>query len=146
MVYWSGFYILMAMQKIIFLFLLLSFPARAEIVVIGNIKNTHQQLTQLQVQDIFMGRSRSFPNGTLAYPLDQKDLRDEFYLKLTNRPIAQINAYWARLKFSGQTFPPIKVSDDQSMLKAVHDYPGAIGYIDKKNVDEAVVRILFILE
>ena len=126
--------------------MLLSTHTAAEIVVIGNLQNSHQELTILQVQDIYMGRTRAFPDGKLAYPFDQTDLRPEFYLKLTQRPVAQINAYWARLMFSGQTSPPTKLPDDQSIIKIVQEHEGAIGYIDKENVDESTMRILLILE
>ena len=137
----------MAMKNIIIslFFLLISNHIAAEIVIIGNIQNTQQQLTQLQVQDIFMGRTRAFPGGKFALPFDQLDLREEFYQKLTDRPIAQINAYWARLMFSGQTSPPTKLPDDQSMIKMVQENEGAIGYIDKINADEQIVRILLLL-
>lgn len=125
--------------------LLLSTHTPAEIVMIGNIKNT-QQLTVLQVQDIYMGRTRTLPDGNLAYPFDQTDLRDEFYLKLTQRSVAQINAYWARLMFSGKTSPPTKLADDQSIIEIVKKHEGAIGYINKENADVSTVRILFIME
>ena len=126
--------------------LLLSTYTVAEIVVIGNIQNNQQELTALQVQDIYMGRTRAFPDGKLAYPFDQTNLRSEFYLKLTQRPIAQINAYWARLMFSGQTSPPTKLPDDQSIIKIIQEHEGAIGYIDKENVDKQTMRILLVLE
>ncbi|NOR81154.1 MAG: hypothetical protein GQ529_10045 [Methyloprofundus sp.] len=127
------------------LLLLLSTYVVAEIVVIGNIKNT-QQLSALQIQDIYMGRTRTLPDGKLAYPFDQADLRGEFYLKLTQRPVAQINAYWARLMFSGQTSPPTKLPDDQSIIEMVKKHEGAIGYINKENVDKSTVHILLMME
>ena len=125
---------------------MLSTHTFAEIVVIGNIQNSQQQLTALQVQDIYMGRTRTFPDGKLAYPFDQADLRGEFYIKLTQRPVAQINAYWARLMFSGRTSPPTKLPDDQSIIEIVKKHEDAIGYINKENVDEQTMRILLILE
>jgi len=136
------------MKKFIisFFLLLLSTHTFAEIVVIGNIQNSQQQLTALQVQDIYMGRTREFPNGKLAYPFDQTNLRGEFYLKLTQRPVAQINAYWARLMFSGRTSPPTKLPDDQSIIEIVKKHEGAIGYINKENADESAVRILLLME
>ncbi len=128
-----------------FLFCLAS-QAIAEIAVITNVQNNQVPLTRLQVQDIFMGRMRAFPNGQFATTYDQTTLRDDFYQQLTQRPIAQINAYWARLMFSGQTSPPIKLTDDQSVIKAIQENIGAIGYINKKNASHQAIRILFILK
>ena len=136
------------MKNFIISFFLLLLPTHtlAEIVVIGNIKNSQQQLTAVQVQDIYMGRTRTFPDRKFAYPFDQTDLRGEFYLKLTQRPVAQINAYWARLMFSGKTSPPTKLPDDQSIIEIVKKHEGAIGYINKENIDEQTMHILLILE
>jgi ABC-type phosphate transport system substrate-binding protein len=118
--------------------------AQAEIVVIGNLKNNLQSLNSIQVEDIFMGRTRSLPNGRVAIPVDQSNLRPEFYQKLTARPIEQINAYWARIMFTGQTSPPMILADDNAVLTIVNENRDAIGYIDKKNVDSRV-RILLII-
>ncbi len=82
-------------MKILLLFLLLSnsaLLASAEIVVIGNLDNELTSLTKKQVQEIFLGRTRTYSNGIRALPFDVPDLRIEFYEKLTNRPIEQINA------------------------------------------------------
>jgi ABC-type phosphate transport system substrate-binding protein len=138
----------MAMKNFILscFILLLSTQSVADIAIIANLQNSQHQLSALQVQDIFMGRTRSFPNGQFAITFDQQALRNDFYQKLTGRPIAQINAYWARLMFSGQTSPPTKLADDQSIIKVVQENAGAIGYIDSKNVDAQSVRILLILK
>ncbi len=133
-------------KYIICIFLLLSGYAVAEIAIIGNIQKKQLQLTKLQVQDIFMGRTRTFPDNTFAVPFDQLNLRAEFYQKLTNRPIAQINAYWARLMFSGQTLPPSRLPDDQSIIKMVQENKDAIAYIDKENADKKMIHILLILQ
>lgn len=93
-----------------------------------------------------MGRSRSFPEGNYALPLDLNPLRSEFYFKLTGRPVEQINAYWARIMFSGQASPPIMLPDEQTLLKTIRENTDAIGYIDSNQVDESQVRVLFILK
>jgi ABC-type phosphate transport system substrate-binding protein len=134
------------MQKIIIAFFLIFFAtlAQAEIVVIGSLKNNLQSLNSIQVEDIFMGRTRSLPNGRVALPVDQVSLRSEFYQKLTLRPIEQINAYWARIMFTGQASPPMVLPSDKAVLAIVNENKDAIGYIDRKSVDSSV-RILLIL-
>ena len=127
------------------LLLPLSISVATELVVIGHLSSDEQTLTILQVQSIFMGRNRSLPNGVLAFPLDQSVLRTKFYQQLTLRPIAQIDAYWARLRFSGQRSPPKKLSNDELVIKMIQDNEGAIGYIDKINVDETKIQVLLVL-
>ena len=103
-------------------------------------------MTRKEVKDVFMGRTRLLPNGSFALPVDQHGLRSDFYQALTNRPIEQINAYWARIMFSGQASPPMKLPDSQAVVNVVTENKGAIGYVDQKQVDEALIKVLLILQ
>lgn len=134
------------MKLLITLLLLFSSTLRADIAVIGNINNELKPMTQKEVKEVFMGRSRSLPNGSFALPLDHQKLRADFYLSLTNRPIEQINAYWARIIFSGQASPPIKLPNSRAIIKVVTDNKGAIGYINTTDIKENKIRILLILK
>lgn len=133
-------------QYLILLFLVLFMPsAHAELAVIAHVKNNIDILTSKQVQDIFMGRTRNFPNGKFALPIDQSSpLRAEFYQKLTGRPVEQINAYWARIMFTGQASPPQQLPDDEAVLQTVRENEGAIGYINQIRVDKTV-RVLLLI-
>lgn len=128
---------------LVLLFLVIFTPsAKAELVVIAHLKNNIDSLSAKQVQDIFLGRTHIFPNGRFALPIDQSSsLRAEFYQKLTARPVEQINAYWARILFTGQASPPQQLPDDEAVLQTVRDNEGAIGYIDKTRVNNTI-RVL----
>jgi len=130
------------MRILILPLLLMVFAVHAEVAVIGNLHNPTEALSAKQVQDIFLGRTRTFPDGRFALPIDQSsDLRGEFYQKLTSRPVEQINAYWARIMFTGQASPPLQLPDDEAVLKVVRENEGAIGYVSKPHVD-TTVRVL----
>lgn len=120
--------------------------AHAEIVVIGNINASFNSLSKEKVQEIYMGRSRELPDGSFALPIDYTELRTEFYTRLTGRPIDQVNAYWARLIFSGQAIPPQKIQNEQVLIKAVMDNKNVLTYVEKKSVGTKPVKILFALE
>lgn len=127
------------------LLVLFMLPAQAELVVIVHIKNNIDSLTAKQVQEIFLGHTRIFPNGKFALPIDQSSrVRTEFYEKLTARPIEQINAYWARIMFTGQASPPQQLPDDAAVLQTVRENEGAIGYIDKTRMDRTVRALLLL--
>jgi ABC-type phosphate transport system substrate-binding protein len=131
------------MKNLIFLLLLLICPAiRADIAVIANIDSGISTMTKQEVEEVFMGRTRILANGDVVLPLDQSELRSDFYLKLTNRPIAQINSYWSIILFSGQASKPMQLSDDETVIKTVSKNKGAIGYVNAKNADKKLVRIL----
>lgn len=126
--------------------LLLASATQAEVAVIVHATNTVENLSPRQVQDIFLGRTRTFADGRSALPLDQSSqLRAEFYQTLTARPIEQINAYWARLLFTGQASPPPQLPDDAAVLKTVRENDTAIGYVDPKHIDNTV-RLLLLLK
>ncbi|MCK5889664.1 MAG: hypothetical protein KAG19_06960 [Methylococcales bacterium] len=126
------------------LLLMFSSIATAEIVVIGSLDNELNSLTKRQVIAIFMGRTRSFSNGVRALPLDEESLRNEFYETLTHRSIKQIDAYWARLTFSGQTSSPPMRQSQQHIIDEVKISKGKIAYIRKEDLaDDSQVKILF---
>jgi len=136
------------LKNIIILLLISVFSSQlhAEIIVIGNLENNIPTMTKKKVQEFFMGRTRFFSNGVRAVPIDASDLRKGFYQKLTHRPIEQINAYWARLTFSGHSTPPSKMPDQQAVIIAVKKGKGAISYINRDKMNESQVKPLYIFE
>ncbi len=135
------------MNKILLLLMIILAPATAtaELVVIANANNKLKSIEASSLQDIYMGRKRAFEDGSMALPIDQAKLRTDFYLKLTNRPIEQINAYWARIMFSGEASPPRIMPDDASVISTVKENTGAIGYVSEESVNKEV-KILLILK
>lgn len=125
--------------------LLANTSLRAEILVIVHPSNDISELRPTEVIDIFMGRYNTFKNGVKAVPLDQSELsgiRDRFYVRLTGRTISQINAYWARLIFTGRTKPPAIAEGDLSIISMVKNNQNAIAYIDSQNINSGVKIVL----
>jgi hypothetical protein len=91
-----------------------------------------------------MGQAKSLTNGKKVIPLDLKADSVEkklFYKWLVNRDINDINAYWAKLLFSGRAIPPYTVKSPQQVIEYVSKNPHAIGYIDEKDLTETVQAI-----
>lgn len=134
------------MKALLITLALLASAARAEVAVIVHPNNTAASAKLRDVQDIFMGRVRAFPDERYTVPIDQPPpLRAEFYQLLTSRSLAQINAYWAQLLFTGQNSPPLQLPNDQAVLKMVRENEGAIGYVHPAAVDRSV-RLLLLLK
>jgi ABC-type phosphate transport system substrate-binding protein len=107
--------------------------ADTEIVIIAHANNEMGELTRKQIADIYMGRITSLPNGNIPLPLDYQgdsDARSRFYQSITGKNIAQINAYWARLSFTGQANPPRRLADKAAILKVVEKNQDALGYVE----------------
>ena len=119
---------------------------RAEPVVVVNAASSIQRLSQDEIINIFLGRYRRLPNGETAIPIDQPDgdpLRAEFYRRLVNKDLNEINAYWARLIFSGRTSPPIQAVDAAEVIQLLKANPGGITYVERNQVDK---RLRIVLE
>jgi len=113
----------------------------AEVVVIANKDNLVKLLTKKQVIDIYMGRTSLFPDGQAALPIDQETdspIRKLFYRSLVNKTVNEINAYWARLIFSGRATPPQTIDSAQSIIEFIKDNKAAIAYIRKEELTDDV--------
>jgi ABC-type phosphate transport system substrate-binding protein len=102
-------------------------------------------LSKSQVADIFLGKTRRFPDGAPAKPLDQAEgstVRNEFYVKIVGQSAAQMKAYWSKIIFTGRGQPAPTVSNGVEMKKWIVENPTAIGYIDRSLVDDTV-KVVF---
>lgn len=124
---------------------IISTPCLAELVVAVRSDSEIGTLSRNEVVDIFLGRFRQLPGGRLAEPLDQAPQspeRQAFYALLINKTTAEINAYWARLLFTGRVTPPKSMETSDKMLDELQHNPRAIGYLDRNKVDRRL-RIVF---
>jgi len=119
--------------------------AFAEPVVVVNARSGVERLSQDDVINIFLGRYRRLPNGGVAVPVDQPDgslIKGEFYRRLVNKDVNEINAYWSRLIFSGKTAPPKKANHAAEVASFLISNPGGIAYIERSQVDSRFKIVL----
>lgn len=135
------------------LVLLIAVPAgpamAADWVLIAHPKAGIERLSQDEVINIFLGRYRRLASGVSAEPLDQpadSALRARFYRQLVDKNLAEINAYWARLVFSGKTRPPAIASSSEDAIQRVSLHPESLAYVEKSKVDARVVVVFEIAE
>ncbi|WP_096087040.1 phosphate ABC transporter substrate-binding protein [Agaribacterium haliotis] len=129
-----------ATRSLLILATLVAFSAHAGIAVIVHPSNT-DTLDRNDVAHIFLGKTKAFPSGRKAVPLDQGEdslLRAAFNQTVLKKSPQKLRSYWAKQMFTGQGEPPKVVDGDAAMLKAVAENPSAIGYIEDVNVDDSV--------
>lgn len=122
--------------------------AHADFYLIVQADNPQPALTKKEAINLFMGRTRAFPNGdfALVYDLTQNDpKRAAFYKVLTGSSLAQINSYWSRLMFSGRNMPPQPLPDENAMIDIVKSNPSALGWLSEEPVDTSL-RTLLVLK
>jgi ABC-type phosphate transport system substrate-binding protein len=121
-------------------------PGVAEPVVVVNAASGVVRLGHDEVVNIFLGRYRRLSTGAIAQPIDQPErspLRAEFYRRLVNKDVNQIDAYWSRLIFSGKTAPPLRTASSQEVATLLAGNPDAIAYLERGQVDK---RFRIVLE
>lgn len=119
--------------------------ACADVVVVVSAKSAITHLTAEQVTKLFLGKTATFPNGGNAVPIDQAEgssIRNEFYSRIANKTPSQISAYWTKIIFTGDGYPPKQLEGNLDVRNAVANNPNAIGYIDRSVVDSSVRVIL----
>ena len=121
-------------------------PAHAgEPVVIVHPDSQVRSLTRDEVINLFMGRHKRLPSGLVAIPVEQAEppaTRARFYQLLVGKDLPDINAYWARLLYSGQAQPPRQAPSAEEVLEFVAANKGAIGVVDGARVDRRVRVVL----
>ena len=124
-------------------------PAWADVFVIVPTSSTVRAMSQKELVDLYMGRTRAFPDGTFALPFDlprDDPGRAAFYKSLTGMDLAQINSYWSRLMFSGQTLPPQPLPGEPAMVDLVKRNPSAVGYVLQEPAADKGLRVVLVLK
>lgn len=117
----------------------------ADIAVVISADSNVTLLEHSEAINIFMGRFRRLPNGSVALPIDQSLLKARFYRALVNKNVAEINSYWARLVFSGQASPPQQAADMAEVSDIISHNVNALSYVENDNVPSHM-RVLLVLD
>ncbi|MBF0435932.1 MAG: hypothetical protein HQL77_11245 [Magnetococcales bacterium] len=117
----------------------------ADLSVVAHPQNSRDALDKSQVSDLYLGRTHLFPDGSHARVIDHprdSDIRKDFFEKVNGMSLNQVNAYWARMTFTGRVLPPETAADSQAVQTIVVDTPQAIGYVPDAQRQPAVKEIL----
>lgn len=116
--------------------------------------NKELQLDQLQIYDIrnlYLKKIKAVDSIKLT-PVDNKKLQKEFNKRIIKKTPVQVNAYWAKMIFSGKAQPPTLLTNDKEVMvaieknddviKRVASDKSVIGYILKQNLNSSV-KVLY---
>jgi len=113
----------------------------AETAVIVSASNGNSAIDKATIAKIFLGKSKSFPDGSAATPIDQNDgsaTKDAFNSAILGKSASQLKSYWSRLIFTGKGTPPKQSGDDAAVKALVAGDAKLIGYINASAVDTSV--------
>lgn len=127
--------------------LLWSGAALAEVFVIVNAGAPATAIDRTRLEQLYFGRARTLADGSFAVIVDRPDsnLRERFFRALGGMSLPQVNAYWARLNFTGRVLPPQVRTTDEEVLAVVRRDRNAVGYVGRAP-DDAAVRVVMRLE
>lgn len=119
--------------------------AMAEIAVIVHPSAGFDSLAEDDVARIFLGKSKSFPTGAQAIPVNLNEgsaTREKFNEAICKKNASQYKAYWSQLVFTGKGTPPKDAGDDAAVKTLIAANPNMIGYVDVSAVDSSV-KVVF---
>lgn len=134
---------------ILLLTCLLTQKAAADLAIVVHPDNPISNLSDKDVQKIFLGRLRMFPGTsietqTIDLP-DDSALYSRFYARIAQMTPAKVRRYRAFYLFSGKGKVPQHANDQTEVISKIHSDTRAIGYIDA-SADPAGMKVILILE
>ncbi|MBL4607448.1 MAG: hypothetical protein JKY01_06425 [Pseudomonadales bacterium] len=112
-------------------------------IVVSNTNNN--KFSSTIIRKLFMGKRNNFPDGTAATPLIQDEnteITHHFNLMLLSRSPQQYKAYWARIIFTGQGYPPEQAYSDAEIIEKIKADPSIISYIHSSSLTSRVKEVL----
>ncbi len=94
-----------------------------------------------EISKIFLGKAKSFPNGSSAIPINQPEnskITSAFNREVLNKSSSQLKAYWSKLVFTGKGTPPRSVDSDTEVLELVTNNPNLIGFVSSASLNDNV--------
>lgn len=113
-------------------------------VVIVNEANEVTGVSASDLSDMFLKKSRRWPNGQDAVPVDlppNSATREAFSQGVHGKSTNAIKAYWQKMIFSGKAVPPVEKTVDAEVIAYVRATPGAVGYVSAGATLSGVRRI-----
>jgi ABC-type phosphate transport system substrate-binding protein len=114
-----------------------STAALAEYAVIVHPDNG-SNISKEDVERLFMAKVKSFPDGSLAIPINQIESaasRQKFESDVLGKTSNQLKAHWSKMVFTGKAVPLKEMSNDAEVIELVSKNPSTIGYVDKASVN-----------
>ncbi len=120
----------------------------AESYAIFSLDSDFEQLTLNQARKLYRGKTKRLQGKHIElsdWPESSLE-RAHFYRYLLNKNIAQMNAYWAGLSFSGKARPPKVIGSPGigDLIEWMQEKPNRIGYAPLDTLPSNV-KILYVV-
>jgi hypothetical protein len=126
----------------------LTSDVRAEVVVIVNKQNALTAIKRSKVSRFFFKKTTVWEDGTEVKPVDHQSgdvARQEFAKDILVQEAGKIEQYWISESLVGGKDAPLVLADGAAVKRFVSENSGAIGYIQKDEIDGSV-KVLEVLD
>jgi ABC-type phosphate transport system substrate-binding protein len=125
----------------------LSFPGpslASDLVMIGNRSVPVSELSQEDIQNIYLGKKKNWDNGMkiMVATLVDGAVTDKFLKDYVKKNSNTFDTYWKKQIFTGGGKPPVKFDKEKDLVEYVSSNKGALGYVSSQSVSENVKIIL----
>ena len=112
----------------------------ADIAMIASTDSTLASVDKNDVKLVYLGkRSKILGVKVIPVSLPAADATTQMFLKtVVSKTAKQYKSYWARIVFTGKGAPPPQLNTPEDLKAWVTKNPGAIGFIDSKDVNDTV--------
>jgi len=118
----------------------------AEVAVIAHPSVPVRQINRTDLLDLYSGDVKEWRDGAPIVVLDlqpKSGIKDAFYEYL-GKSSSRMKSIWMKQLLSGDGRPPEAQPSETDVLLKVASTPGAIGYINRTLVTDAVVELVII--
>ncbi len=115
------------------------------IIFIVNSKNPATEINIADVRDYYFKIKRSWPDGENVRFIDRNkpEIREQFLRKILKKSRSDVDLYWIGQKLYTGNSAPLKELSDQSTIKFVSTFKGAIGYVSARaDITSTEVKII----
>ncbi len=131
------------MKKLLLLLWLICLPSHAKLYVVVSHESDLVSISVSELSDIYLGRKKTVESVYVNQVLDRTgEVRRRFFEQVTNMQESQVNAYWAKLKFSGRMRAPEAVKRTEVLIKKLIENPNAIGYMSEEPPEGVKVALI----
>lgn len=106
--------------------------AQGAYVVVVNPANPRTTLDRKLVEDAFLKKVTTWPDGVAIHPVDlppSSPVRRRFSEEVLARSVAIVRLYWQQRIFTGRDIPPPELDTDADVVQYVLKRDGGIGYV-----------------
>lgn len=120
-----------------------SFPGIAvadDLIVIGNRSVPASELSQSDIQSIFLGKKKMWDNGLKVEmaTLGDGELTDRFLNSFVKKNSNMFRNYWKKQVFTGGGKPPVTFEREKDLVDYVSKTKGALGYVSSQSYSDSV--------